>query len=63
MAMVNMTVRVEPEIKERASDLFRKLGLDLSVATRLFLRQALRCRGLPFELRVSNYEDENTMVE
>ena len=48
----NMTLRIEPELKAQAAELFKSLGLDLSTATGIFYRQALRCRGLPFEVRL-----------
>ena len=38
----NMTLRIEPELKEQAAALFKSLGLDLSTATGIFYRQALR---------------------
>lgn len=52
MAKGNMTLRVEPELKEQAAALFKALGMDLSTATGIFYRQALRCHGLPFEVRI-----------
>ena len=45
----NMTLRIEPELKEQAAVLFKSLGMDLSTATGIFYRQALRYQGLPFE--------------
>lgn len=48
----NMTLRIEPELKEQAAALFKSLGMDLSTATGIFYRQALRHRGLPFEVRL-----------
>lgn len=48
----NTTLRIEPELKERAAVLFRSLGMDLSTATRIFYIQALRCNGLPFEVKL-----------
>ena len=42
----NMTLRIEPELKEQAAALFKSLGLDLSTATGIFYRQALRYHGL-----------------
>ena len=48
----NLTLRIEPDLKNRASELFQALGLDLSTATGLFYRQAMRCHGLPFEVRL-----------
>ncbi len=52
MAKGNMTLRMEPELKEQAATLFKALGMDLSTATGIFYRQALRCHGLPFDVRV-----------
>ena len=48
----NMTLRIEPELKNQAAALFKDLGLDLSTATGIFYRQALRCHGLPFEVKI-----------
>lgn len=47
----NLTLRMEPELKAQAQELFKALGLDLSTATGLFFRQALRVGGLPFEVK------------
>lgn len=52
MAKGNMTLRMEPELKAQASALFKSLGMDLSTATGIFYRQALRCHGIPFEVRL-----------
>ena len=50
----NLTIRIEPELKKEASALFRSLGLDLSTATGIFYRQALRCHGLLFEVKLDD---------
>ena len=48
----NMTLRMEPELKAQAAALFKSLGMDLSTATGIFYRQALRYHGLPFEVKL-----------
>lgn len=48
----NMTLRIDPELKSQATALFQALGMDLSTANRIFYRQALRCNGLPFEIKL-----------
>lgn len=48
----NLTLRMEPELKAQAAALFESLGMDLSTATGIFYRQALRCHGLPFEVKI-----------
>lgn len=57
MAKGNMTLRVEPELKAQAASLFKALGMDLSTATGIFYRQALRCHGLPFEVKLDEPND------
>lgn len=53
------TICIEPELREKATALFEALGMDLSTATGIFYRQALRCHGLPFEVRL---EEPNEMT-
>ena len=57
MEKENVTIQMEPELKAKAADLFQSLGLDLSTATGIFYRQALRCHGLPFEVRLDEPND------
>lgn len=48
----NTTLRIEPDLKRQAAALFKALGMDLSTATGIFYRQALRYHGLPFDVRL-----------
>jgi DNA-damage-inducible protein J len=43
-------VRVEESLRKDVDSLFVDLGLDTPTAIRIFLRQALKRRGLPFEV-------------
>ena len=52
----NLTIRIEPELKAEASSLFKELGMDLSTAIGIFFRQAIRCNGLPFEVKLDKNE-------
>ncbi len=60
MAKSNLTLRMDPELKDRAAALFKALGMDLSTATGVFYLQALRCHGLPFEVRLDEEPNEDT---
>ena len=51
MAKGNLTLRIDSELKAQVSELFKALGLDLSATTGIFYRQALRCHGLPFDVK------------
>ena len=52
MAKGNLTLRMDSELKAQVSELFKALELDLSTATGIFYRQALRCHDLPFEVKI-----------
>ena len=52
--------RMEPELKERAELVFRKLGLSATEAITLFYRQVELRRGLPFPVEIPNEETVRT---
>ena len=54
----SMTIRMDPEIKKESQELFHSLGLDMTTAINLFLRQSLMHRGLPFEVKQPRYNAE-----
>ena len=51
-----VNVRMRPEVKAAAEDVFDTLGLTPTQAITLFYRQVGLQRGLPFELKVPNEE-------
>jgi len=48
MSISNINIRVDNEIKAKAQDVFASLGLDMTTAINIFLRQAICQHGLPF---------------
>lgn len=48
----NVFVRVEPEVKERAEEILDRLGIPMSNAVGMFLRQVALQRGIPFEMKL-----------
>lgn len=48
----SLTLKLEPELMMQATALFNALGMDIDTATGIFYRQALRCHGLPFAVRL-----------
>ena len=55
--------RVEPEIKRRAESVLRELGLSPTEAIRMFYRQVILRRGLPFVVEIPNAETQAAMRE
>ena len=50
MAKTTANISIDSEVKAKAQELFADLGLDLSTAIGLFLRQAIRENAIPFDI-------------
>jgi len=48
MAKVSTNISLDPTLKKAAQELFSDLGLDLTTAVTLFLKQSVREQGMPF---------------
>ena len=55
MSKTSMSIRPDTEVKEQAQQVFNNLGMDMTTAINIFLRQAIQYQGLPFDVRL----DEN----
>lgn len=55
---VNFSVRMSKQLKNESELLYRSLGLSLSAAIQVFLKQSLITGGIPFQVRIPNYNAE-----
>ena len=63
MATVVLQTRVDTETKLEAESLFDSLGLDITTAIRLFLRQAINQQRIPFDIVPPKYNfSEETLA-
>ena len=60
---INMSFRVDKNLKEQADDLFKKLGMNTSVALNMFLTQSVREQALPFTPNMISPEPSNELKE
>ena len=58
MATVPTQVRIDEDLKKQATELFSQLGMDMSSAMNIFLRQWVMRGGLPFNVEIPNYKPE-----
>lgn len=58
MATVPTQVRIDEDLKKQATELFAQLGMDMSGAMNVFLRQCVMRGGLPFDVVVPQYKSE-----
>ncbi len=50
MAQTNINIRMDENLKKQAEELFSELGLNMTTAVNIFVRQSLRQGGIPFEV-------------
>ena len=58
MSTVPTQIRIDSGLKKEASELFSKLGLDMSSAVNIFLKQCVLREGIPFEVSMPKYKSE-----
>jgi DNA-damage-inducible protein J len=61
----NISIRMDVELKKQAEKLFSELGMNMTTAFNIFLRQAVRQQRIPFDvaLEVPNAETIAAMEE
>ncbi|MBQ7519116.1 MAG: type II toxin-antitoxin system RelB/DinJ family antitoxin [Clostridia bacterium] len=48
----NVYTRVDPDTKEQAEDILNQLGIPMSNAIGMFLKQVVLQRGMPFDMKL-----------
>lgn len=61
----NISIRMDSNLKAAAEALYEELGMNLSTAFNIFVRQSLRERGIPFKITegTPNKETVSAMLE
>ena len=59
METTNLNIRTDKEVKLAAEKIFEELGLNMTTAVNIFLRQTIRENGIPFDLKL-NTPNETT---
>ena len=64
-ATTNISIRMDSDLKTQADALFAELGMNLSTAFNIFVRQSLREGKIPFEISLNqpNKETIAAMLE
>jgi DNA-damage-inducible protein J len=51
MAQTNINIRMDETLKTQAENLFSELGMSMTTAFNVFVRQSVRQQRIPFEIR------------
>lgn len=52
MSTTNMSIRMDTELKKQAEVMFSQMGINMTTAMNMFLRQVVRQGKIPFEIAV-----------
>ncbi len=55
----NISIRMDADLKAQADALFTELGMNLTTAFNIFVRQSLREGGIPFEVKAGTAQQGN----
>ena len=55
---INLSIRMNKELKEQAESLFSELGMNMTTAMNVFVRQSVRQGKIPFEITLSRPNEE-----
>ncbi|RNC27958.1 MAG: Antitoxin DinJ [Candidatus Dichloromethanomonas elyunquensis] len=58
----NLYVRLEPGLKEQAETILAQLGIPVSNAVNIFLKQVVMQRGIPFDVKLPATKPVGTAV-
>lgn len=61
----NISIRMDADLKTQADALFAELGMNISTAFNIFVRQSIREGGIPFAITLNqpNQETVTAMLE
>ena len=54
----SVTMRIDLDDKRKAEQLFNALGLNMTTAFTMFIKQSLMCEGLPFSVSMHGASDD-----
>ena len=63
MATTNLNVRVDENLKKTADTLLNELGLNMSTAINIYLKQIVRENGIPFEIKLDKPNAETLQAQ
>ena len=49
---INVNVRMDKDLKKQAEKLFADLGMNMTTAINVFIRQSINHGGIPFEIKL-----------
>ena len=61
--MAIIQLRVDDDLKQQATNIYEKLGIDLSTAIRMFLKKSVMNNGIPFPMVLGEPYDASKALD
>lgn len=61
MAMVNVNIRMEKEVKERLNVFCKEVGMNMSTLFNVFAKRVIKEQKVPFEIEGDHFYSEENM--
>ena len=58
----NLSIRIDRSLKDEADQMFNEMGMNLTTAITIFVRQAVRQKKIPFEIALDASYDRNVSL-
>jgi len=62
LALTSINVKIEKGLKSEADRLFNSLGMTVSTAVNIFIRQAVQRQAIPFEIALDEKAQFNALI-
>ena len=58
----NLSIRIDRNLKDEADQMFNEMGMNLTTAITIFVRQAVRQKKIPFEIALDASYNRNVSL-
>ena len=58
----NLSIRIDRDLKNEADQIFNEMGMNLTTAITIFVRQAVRQRKIPFEIALNANQNNSVSL-
>lgn len=62
MASTVLQVRIDESLRNKTEEIFKRLGLNMSTAVRLFLNRVVVENGIPFPMNITEQEPNKEQI-
>ena len=63
LAVTSLNIKIDRDLKAQADNLFNRMGMNLTTAVNVFVRQAVQEQAIPFQIRLNDGEKFHKLLD